>query len=458
MKTMKKIITLSLAALFISALGMNASFAGKPTGGGGKSVEVTAAAPNDANQGQELDVIISGSGFDNGSEVSFFVTGSADASQVEVLSVEYIRKTKQLKTHIKVKDTAVSSEYDIEVRASSGRKGKGTTLFKVKQQESEPLDPAMAVGITRQSSSWGQKYGNLFVFEEDGVRNQIIVERASGKLYNTLPLTWSPDGSKIIWVDGEPGTINMSNPDGSDEQVILPFDGVIVPHFGGIRNIASTGIDCSGNPANHLYFQARISTDEDWVADFYFLDLNALPSTPVRLTESGGKNFQSIMMSPAGTEIATWTHELADGDHRNPNARLEIRDLCGVGLPVIFSLTASDLGLPLGSQIHETSWSVDGLLAVAVDFPPNYDHDIYLIDMNVAPSSMHAVKIIGAGTGIGDGLENTRARWTPDGKTLVFVSDFHSMYSLDIETGIVELLHNSGTVIRDIEWRPNWVK
>ena len=132
MKTMKKIITLSIAVLLLAALGTNISFAGKPGGGGGK-VTVESAEPASAIQGEEKDVYITGSGFGEGAAVKYLVTGTSDDTQIEVLSIEYITSTGELKTRIKVKDAATVIDYDIEVQATSGRKGKGTTLFKVQQ-------------------------------------------------------------------------------------------------------------------------------------------------------------------------------------------------------------------------------------------------------------------------------------------------------------------------------------
>jgi hypothetical protein len=122
---------LAAAVILVLPLAVQAA---KPSGGGGSKVSVTAANPSDAFQGEELDVIVSGSGFDAGSQVSYLVTGTTDASQVEVLSVEFISSS-ELKTRIRPKDAALPTEYDIQVQTSSGRKGKGTTLFRVKVAE-----------------------------------------------------------------------------------------------------------------------------------------------------------------------------------------------------------------------------------------------------------------------------------------------------------------------------------
>ena len=137
-----------MAAIFALCLASLPVFAAPPSGGGGSKVSVTAANPPDAFQGEELDVIVSGSGFDAGSQVSYLVTGTTDASQVDVISVQYISSS-ELKTRIRPKDAALPTEYDIQVQTSSGRKGKGTTLFRVKVAETactgdEPKEPEIA--------------------------------------------------------------------------------------------------------------------------------------------------------------------------------------------------------------------------------------------------------------------------------------------------------------------------
>jgi hypothetical protein len=55
-----------------------------------------------------------------------------------------------LKTRIRPKDAALPSEYDIQVQTSSGRKGKGTTLFRVKQNSDTCVDtqfPTIAYAV-----------------------------------------------------------------------------------------------------------------------------------------------------------------------------------------------------------------------------------------------------------------------------------------------------------------------
>lgn len=163
-----------MAAILAFSLASVPLFAAPPSGGGGgNKVSVTAANPPDAFQGEELDVIVSGSGFDQGSQVSYLVTGTTDGSQVEVISVEFISSS-ELKTRVRPKDAALPSEYDIEVRTTSGRKGKGTTLFRVKSSVNltscaEKPSEFPAFAYTRNAPEGGNQSGfYVYLSNADG--------------------------------------------------------------------------------------------------------------------------------------------------------------------------------------------------------------------------------------------------------------------------------------------------
>jgi len=96
-----------------------------------EKIAVTSANPDSALQGEALDVVIGGSGFGLGATVKYLVTGTKDDSQISVLSVTYDATDGTLTTSIQVHGDASVADYDIEVQAASGRRGKGTTLFKV---------------------------------------------------------------------------------------------------------------------------------------------------------------------------------------------------------------------------------------------------------------------------------------------------------------------------------------
>jgi len=125
------ILFLALAA----SLFLLDAFAGKPV-----KVTVTAAVPDTAVQGDMTEVEIDGTGFDAGSTARFIVTDTRDDTQIDVNEVTFDAATGKLKAKIKVKDAAQPVEYDIEVKTSSGRRGKGTTLFRVRERASnEPI-------------------------------------------------------------------------------------------------------------------------------------------------------------------------------------------------------------------------------------------------------------------------------------------------------------------------------
>jgi len=103
-----------------------------------EKITVTEAIPSDALQGQGLPVRIRGSGFGPGASIKFLVTGTRDDTQIDVGTVAYDGDTGDLVADIQVLDAALVIDYDIEVRTSSGRRGKGTTLFAVKSICDDP--------------------------------------------------------------------------------------------------------------------------------------------------------------------------------------------------------------------------------------------------------------------------------------------------------------------------------
>ena len=195
MKTMKKIITLSIATMLFATLGSNISIAGKPTGGGGgKKVNVESATPNSVIQTHEEDVTILGSGFDDGSRVKFLVAGTTDDTQIEVGPSQFISST-ELKVHIKTSGSTAVVDYDIEVQATSGRKGKGTTLFKVTAsgggcETSVEKEPAI-VYLTETGKTGPRKdfvyTQDLMLASADGCLTTLLVEDAA---------QWLPDTKK----------------------------------------------------------------------------------------------------------------------------------------------------------------------------------------------------------------------------------------------------------------------
>lgn len=106
--------------------------AGLPAGA--QTISVTSAVPAETEQGTlGLVVAIGGAGFDRGSKVAFYVTGTTNPGGVVVKSVRY-RNAKSLEATIDVApDAQVQLKFDVQVQSGT-RTGKGTELFKVIQK------------------------------------------------------------------------------------------------------------------------------------------------------------------------------------------------------------------------------------------------------------------------------------------------------------------------------------
>ena len=148
-----------------------------PAGAAVAQVQVTSADPTSASQGTvSLEVTINGTGFDNGSSVKFLVTGTADEGGIVVKKVVY-RNSKRLTATIDVSDSAATSKFDIEVTTTTGRKGKGTTLFTVVAKVAG--DPCAAPGIDFPAFIFWKDGGNqtqdIYVADSTGACNRRIV-------------------------------------------------------------------------------------------------------------------------------------------------------------------------------------------------------------------------------------------------------------------------------------------
>ena len=99
-----------------------------------QEVQVNSANPMSAVQGTlDLDVEIAGSGFDKSAAVDFFVGGSTTNRGGITIKKVKVRGSKKIIATINISDTAETElAFDIEVTLlSSGRRGRGTTLFRV---------------------------------------------------------------------------------------------------------------------------------------------------------------------------------------------------------------------------------------------------------------------------------------------------------------------------------------
>jgi len=129
-----------IALLILGMGGYQTVFAAKP-------LTVTSAFPAEAAQGQTLYVTISGSGFDaTVNEVNFLVPCDTDSCDPEntggvTTSEILVINPKELEVKVSIKQDATAVLRDIQVKTTSGRGGKGTTLFNVQQSEELQFTP-----------------------------------------------------------------------------------------------------------------------------------------------------------------------------------------------------------------------------------------------------------------------------------------------------------------------------
>ena len=94
-------------------------------------IQVNSADPPAAEQGAvNLNVTVGGKGFKKGAAASFVLTGTDNPDGITVNSTTFVGST-TLVANITVADTATIAKFDVKVRNSDGRIGKGTELFAV---------------------------------------------------------------------------------------------------------------------------------------------------------------------------------------------------------------------------------------------------------------------------------------------------------------------------------------
>lgn len=168
-----------------------------------QTVQVTSAVPSTAPQGTvALDVEISGSGFDSTAAVQFLVTGTTNQGGITVRKVS-VRGAKKLIATIDVADTAIVDNFDIEVTLSSGRKGKGTTLFAV---QAKTADPCNAPGLDFPAIAYRVDQGNLLsktmLADASGTCTRLLMTENASVAYLSYPINGSTNVGRVVWSTG----------------------------------------------------------------------------------------------------------------------------------------------------------------------------------------------------------------------------------------------------------------
>ena len=183
-------------------------------------LQVTAADPSSTTQGTlSLNVTVSGNGFDSSAVVEFFVTGSTNPGGITVKNVK-VTGSKKLIATIDVADAASIANFDIQVTQSGGRKGKGTSLFRVLAKVSN--DPCDAADIDfpaftfRESDSTGpQDTQQVYAADATGkcVRPVHKIVGFGSDAMSTVfsyPVAGTADVGRIVWVTSDKNIYGVS--------------------------------------------------------------------------------------------------------------------------------------------------------------------------------------------------------------------------------------------------------
>ena len=118
--------SLGFWGLFAACLLASAAFATAP-------IQVNSTNPNTAPQGTtNLNVTVSGGGFNKGAKAQWFVSGTTNPGGVTVNSTAF-NSSSQLTANITISTTAETSGFDVVVTNADGRTGVGRSAFTVTQ-------------------------------------------------------------------------------------------------------------------------------------------------------------------------------------------------------------------------------------------------------------------------------------------------------------------------------------
>lgn len=117
-------------------------------------ISVTSALPNSATQGTiNLDVTVGGKGFKAGAKAQWFISGTTNPGGVTVNSTAFVNSN-TLTANITLSDTAYVGGFDVVVKNTDGRTGKGTELFAV-QSKGTCTDTPLKLIVTPQTQGQG---------------------------------------------------------------------------------------------------------------------------------------------------------------------------------------------------------------------------------------------------------------------------------------------------------------
>jgi hypothetical protein len=118
-------------------------------------ISVTSATPNAATQGTiNLNVTVGGKGFKAGAKAQWFISGTTNPGGVTVNSTAFVNSN-TLTANITVSSTAYVGGFDVVVKNTDGRSGKGTELFAVQSAPGQCTDVPLQLIVVSQTPGQG---------------------------------------------------------------------------------------------------------------------------------------------------------------------------------------------------------------------------------------------------------------------------------------------------------------
>jgi hypothetical protein len=268
-----------------------------PMGAAWAQVKVTAADPASTTQGTvSLYVTVSGSGFNSTAKARFLVAGTTDTGGVTVTNV-VVHGSNKLVATIDVADTAAVAKFDIEVTLSSGRKGKGTTLFSVQAKTNDPC--------TRP----GLDFPAFTYWRQSGTSRQLFVADATGTCSRSIMTNQQAQAAAFVYPVA--GTENIG-------RIVFPKDGSIQSMDFAVNHAdntiilgASTPLFDSFNVGSHelspdgttVYFSTGAGSPEGFDRLHRLTIGDAQPPQEIYRSMIPGAGFQTPSVSADGTTL-----------------------------------------------------------------------------------------------------------------------------------------------------------
>ena len=327
--------------------------------------------------------------------------------------------------------------------------------------------------------------GIVYVSEEDGNAEIYVVDPESGDSYavDSRPSStessprWSPDGTYIAFVSGEPGDLHIAVASADGKEPVLR----LAPS----PSSAGEGTTSTGNQESPRWDadggQIAYVTDMDGHSDVYVTSLNignGEQGSPVRITSGdteeflgdwspdgqwlvfsrrGGEEAQGLWLrNPAGVNLFQLTsgNDLAPVWSPDGDAIAFVRNVEGNrDIYLLLPEDDDDWRGPVKAEPlitspeadHSPAWAPDGDTLVYVS-NRDANPEIYVIETDNDNSPLRLTT---------NEAEDSQPVWSPDGKQIAFVSDLHGegeIFAMDADgSNQRRLTHNEAR-----DHSPDW--